>query len=97
MRKITSVILTVCFIVLLITVAFMAGPKHQEGMRRGGPPVASANAEMRHSAKPPHGAFFPKELHELAGYTFLVFGIVHIVINGKCLLSYVRVRNQDNR
>ncbi len=95
MRKITSVILTVCFIVLLITVAFMSGPKHQEGMRRGGPPVASANAEMRHSAKSPHGnrGFFPKELHELAGYTFLVFGIVHIVINGKCLLSYVGFRN----
>lgn len=96
MRKVTSVVLAVCFILILVTVIPMAtrdkhhgGPERERfaSAHRGGGPVGG---EM-----PPHGEhgeIFPRVIHEWAGYTFLVFGAIHVCLNRKCLFSYMRIK-----
>lgn len=96
MRKVTSIVCSICFVLVLVTVIYTTARKHHEPQRRGRPPVVS-QADGARQFRPPHGkhGFFPKGLHELAGYTFLLFGTVHIIYNGKCLLSYVGIRRRQ--
>ena len=99
MRKATSILLAISFVTLFVTVIFMSGPKHPEGLHRGGPQVASVNRNIDSDAgQLPPGRiehhFFPKQLHEIAGYAVIALGIVHLFYNGKSLLSYIGINRR---
>ncbi len=104
MKKVISVILAICFIALLITVIPMASGGDHHGPPGGrmppqfsnNPTGAPAGDAIAMPMPPPegHGDFFPRKLHEIAGYSILFLGILHILYNGKCLLSYLGVKKR---
>ena len=95
-RKITAIMLAICFLVLLITAISMTWFDQPLRLRLGGPPFESSSGGFRHGAEPPRGGhgFFPRELHHMAGYGLLIFGAIHIGLNRRCLLSYVGIGRQ---
>ena len=104
MKKVISVILAISFIALLITVISMSTGGEHHGPPGGQmPPQFSDNAtdaptgDAVAKAMPPpegRGDFYPRKLHEIAGYSILFLGILHILYNGKCLLSYVGIKRR---
>ena len=98
MRKFVSVVIAVSFLALLVTTSVMTMGGHGEGERRGGPPIATASGgpAERGPHRGEHG-FFPMGLHQLAGFSLLLFGCFHVVYNGKPLMSYVGLRKRASR
>lgn len=95
MRKASSIVIAVTFVVVLVTAVFMMGEDHHEGPRMRGPHARFASAE-RPQAEQRRGEeqIFAKHLHEVAGVVFLVFGIVHVVYNHRPLLAHFGVRRR---
>ncbi len=93
MRKLTSIVLVTCLILIATTVVAMefrmgGGPPRMQriGVEDGAPAIMM----------PPGGhSFFPKELHEIVGYTFLTAGLIHFVLNFQIILSYLGLRRQS--
>ena len=92
MRKITSIILTIAFIIVSVSGVQMAVvPKPQniqqqmQGNHDGGKSMAKGSMP-----------FYPKKAHEWVGYLFIGAGLVHIVLNRKPMLSYLRFRKSSN-
>lgn len=97
-RKIVSIILAISFIVLIITVIPMSrGGRHREqfGKQRSVSVQQNVSGE-RNTAAPrsEHSSFFPVKLHKIAGYIFIVFGLVHVFYNGRSLLSYIGIKRR---
>ena len=38
--------------------------------------------------------FYPKKMHEWAGYLFIGAGVIHLVLNQKFMLSYLRFKRE---
>ncbi|CUH95124.1 hypothetical protein P22_1193 [Propionispora sp. 2/2-37] len=91
MRRITSIILTITFIVLAVSGVQMAViPKspnaHQQVANNSGGDQVMARREM---------PFYPKKAHEWAGYLFIGAGLVHIGLNRKSMLSHFGFKNSS--
>jgi hypothetical protein len=107
MRRVTSVVLALSFILLAVTGLSMMlrhgpgaghGPPSMAGEGRGLGPRGPAERGPQFRAAGPPGEhrepLFPSQLHELGALVMLVAGIVHIVLNWKALLSHVGVRRR---
>lgn len=98
MRKVTSVVLAVCFVLILVTVIPMATRDKHHGGRKIGRFAAAQRGMGPHGGEMPphgeHGDIFPRVIHEWAGYTFLVFGAIHVYLNRKCLFSYMGIKQR---
>ena len=93
MREAVSVVLAVAFVTLLVTVLAMESRSGGERERRpDGPPAVTERADEAERGGHQEPGFFPRKLHELAGFTVLIFGVVHVLYNGRRLLSYVGIR-----
>lgn len=87
MRKIASVILLVTFIILSVSGVQMATvPKPQAVQRPAGSPDTDKSTAKREMP------FYPKRAHEVAGYLFIGAGAVHLILNKRAMLSYLRIK-----
>jgi quinol-cytochrome oxidoreductase complex cytochrome b subunit len=95
MRRITSIILTLAFIVVAITGVQL---DFSHASKTGGkPPVMQSNVEgnsvgdsiptVAHQA-----SFYPKAAHKWAGYLFIVAGFMHLGLNIGPMRSYLGLR-----
>ncbi|WP_346355608.1 DUF4405 domain-containing protein [Azotosporobacter soli] len=96
MRKITSIILALAFILVSITGIQLTGGK---------PPasaatvqiqsVASAAPNSENAAAPVRQkSFYPKVAHEWGGYLFILAGAVHLGLNWRPMRSYLQPKKQ---
>lgn len=86
MRKITSIVLVVAFVILSVSGLQMAGVHKSENVHHQLSADHSGDKSMARERMP----FYPKKAHEWAGYLFIGAGLVHIVLNKKTMLSYLR-------
>ncbi|MEN6545716.1 MAG: DUF4405 domain-containing protein [Armatimonadia bacterium] len=97
MRRVTSIVLTVSFILVSFTGLQMAfGPRHAPPPGQGervAADVDGGGAETRAPEGPPrHPSIFPKLLHEWLGYLLVLSGVMHIVLNWRPLLCHFGLR-----
>lgn len=86
MRRITSIILTITFLVLSasgLQMSFGTKPQNLSQQPAGNPnsAISTVKREM---------PIYPKKAHEWAGYLFIAGGLVHLVLNRRPMLSYLR-------
>lgn len=94
MRKITSIILAITFVIVSVTGIQMA-----MGSTNKRPAIKSqitesnaiASSDVNVSRKAP--SFYPKKAHEWVGYIFIIAGITHIVFNFRPMVSYIKKRS----
>ena len=95
MRKITSIILALAFIIVALTGVQMDF-SHSGGDRSKPPAVQSMdngnNIAVKASNVPRQVSFYPKVAHEWAGYLFIIAGLMHLLLNIKPMQSYLRIR-----
>lgn len=83
-RKIASITLAVAFILLSITgLQLSLGPK---------PAKNPIQIEQQQAPVKQEKSFYPKELHEWAGYAFIAAGTVHLALNAKPLMNYLKIK-----
>jgi hypothetical protein len=96
MRRFTSLVLLVLFVLLAVTGVWMARDHH--GPRLGPPAVtATASPESGAGAAGPGyrgPPFFPKRLHEAAGFALILAALLHLIFNYRTLLSHCGLRQQ---
>lgn len=84
-RKIASITLAVAFILLSVT-----------GLQLSlGPKPAKNPVQIEQQQQVPvkqEKSFYPKELHEWAGYAFIAAGTVHLVLNARPLMNYLKIK-----
>jgi len=86
-RKYTSIILLVTFIILSVTGIQMdmthaiSGPHGPHGTEGG-----NNSPVIKESPAQPEDGFYPKRLHELMGYIFIIAALVHLKFNYKTLI-----------
>jgi hypothetical protein len=95
MRKITSIILALAFILVAVTGVQMALP--HGGDVKDKPAIIQSSENEKNSAvsvsrAPRQASFYPKAAHEWAGYVFIVAGCMHLVFNIKPMQSYLGMR-----
>jgi len=90
MRRITSIILAVAFIIVSVSgleMSLMPKPKNVQQQivanSEGNKPVATTGMP-----------FYPKKAHEWIGYLFIGAGLVHVVLNKKAMLSYLKPKKE---
>jgi len=87
MRKYTSLILALAFIIVSVTGL-------QMDMGGGGKPPQVKTIESNVSASevnvPRQSSFYPKKAHEVAGYIFIIAGVAHLFLNKNPMLSYIK-------
>jgi len=98
MRKFTSIILALAFILVSITgVQMTDGGGHGLGDNGKYPAVQSQpvgnNIAANSSAEPRQKSFYPKAAHEWGGYIFIIAGLVHLGLNLKPMKSYLRIKS----
>lgn len=90
MRKTTSLILVLAFILVSITGVQMTGGS-------GHAPVSTVQAQSADTAadapkqlRPK--SFYPKVAHEWGGYLFIIAGLTHLGLNLRPMRSYLRIK-----
>lgn len=97
MRKFTSIILALTFILVSITgVQMTGGGGHgSEGSKTpvvqsqsaGTTPVVNSSQTVRQKS------FYPKVAHEWGGYLFILAGLVHLGLNFRPMKSYLKIKS----
>ena len=100
MRRATSVVLTLSFVLVSLT-----GLQMGLGSHHGPPPgvsprlaadadgVGGEEGQMRTPGGPPgHPPIYPKLLHEWLGYLLALSGVMHVVLNWRPLLCHFGLR-----
>jgi len=93
MRRITSVLLFVSFIVIAITGLWMVFSHHGPPKRipsqtpslSGDTVPQSEKKTAPERRRPP---FFPRVLHEWSGYIMMVLTLIHLVFNYRMMLAH---------
>lgn len=96
MRRFISLTLLITYLVVSITGIQLVLP-HDKG---GKPPAIStsiaaessapsSSAKAAEKSTPP---FYPKRMHEWAGYLFIVAGLAHLYLNRRPLKNYLQKR-----
>lgn len=87
MRRIISIVLAIAFVVVSITgIHMVVVPKPQNVHQQ-----AVSNPVGDKSIIRGQIPFYPKKAHEWAGYLFIGAGVVHIVLNKRPMLSYLKI------
>ncbi len=107
MRRVTSILLALSFILLAVTGLSMMlrhgpaaghGPPPLAGEGRGldPPERAERGPQFRAAGRPGEHRepLFPSRFHELGAVVMLVAGIVHVALNWKPLLCHIGVRRR---
>lgn len=84
MRRLTSLILAIAFVILAVSGIQMAGPQTIQPQGQVQSKVGGDKATAARE-KP----FYPKEAHELAGFVFIGAGLVHVGLNRRAMLAYL--------
>lgn len=90
MRRITSIILTLAFIIVSVSGVQMAVVPKTQNFRQQVLSNLDGDKSMAKGEK--ERPFYPKEAHEWAGYLFIGAGLVHIGFNRKPMLSYFKLK-----
>ncbi len=91
MRKITSIVLAVAFVIVSVSgIQMIVTPKPQNFQQQ----IAASYDGNKAKAEIP---FYPKKAHEWAGYLFIGAGLVHVVLNGRPMLSYLGIRKKRTK
>ena len=90
MRRSASIILMIAFIIVSVSGVQMAVTPKPQSIQQQSVGNPDGNKSMAVSAKP----FYPKKAHEWAGYLFIGAGLVHIVLNRRPMLAYLRPRKK---
>jgi hypothetical protein len=85
MRRIISIILAISFVVVLITGIHMSVMPKPQNVYHNNPGVDKSLVKAS-------GSFYPKKAHEWSGYLFIGAGLVHIVLNKRTMLSYLKIK-----
>ncbi|MBP2651902.1 MAG: hypothetical protein H6Q74_2727 [Firmicutes bacterium] len=84
MRKITSIILVITFIIVSVSgVQMVVIPKPQSFHQQ-----MLGNNDGTKSMATEGIPFYPKQAHELAGFLFIGAGLVHFWLNRRPMISY---------
>ena len=86
MRRITSIILAVAFIIVSVSgleMSLMPRPKKVQQQ-------VVANSEGSKPVSTTPMPFYPKKAHEWIGYLFIGAGLVHVDLNKGAMLSYLK-------
>jgi hypothetical protein len=90
MRRITSIILLVTFLAVSVTGLQMTLFKGEGGEQK--PPIIEKSIvdNSTDASVPTHPArsFYPKGVHELTGYIFILAGLLHLGLNIKPMKTY---------
>ncbi|MBP2654857.1 MAG: hypothetical protein H6Q73_2426 [Firmicutes bacterium] len=91
MRRITSIVLLVTFLLVSITGLQMAL------YHGGGKPPAIEKSAVNNSVDTsvparPAQSVYPKGVHELAGYIFIIAGLIHLGLNIKPMKAYFKIK-----
>jgi hypothetical protein len=98
MRRVTSLLLVAIFVLLAVTGVWMAHGHH--GPRPGPPATTTPMSSESDAAAAAAGAvrrappFFPRGLHEGAGYALIVAVPLHLVFNYTRLLNHCGLRKR---
>ncbi|TWH47712.1 DUF4405 domain-containing protein [Sporomusa sp. KB1] len=98
MRRFTSIILALAFILVSITGLQMTGggghgPGNAEKYQTVQSQQAGSNTAGNNSAEPRQKSFYPKVAHEWGGYVFIIAGLVHLGLNLKPMKSYLMIKS----
>ena len=89
MRKLSSIILMLAFLVVSATGVQLANvPKDKSPIVPQPKLVIPSDGQATDNREIP---FYPKKVHEIAGYLFIGAGLVHIGLNRKPLLAYIKL------
>lgn len=86
MRKIASVLLLVTYLVLSVTGIQLVWPRDKSSK----PPIVTTEeaGTVGKITERPKAPFYPKGMHEWAGYIFILAGVAHIYINRRPMKAY---------
>jgi hypothetical protein len=95
MRKMTSLILALAFIIVAVTgvqldLAHGGREKPKQAITQSKVDAASSAASAPRELRQP--SFYPKTAHEWSGYLFIVAGCVHLVLNLRAMKSYLGIK-----
>jgi len=88
MRKVTSIILALAFIIVSVSGVQMAVGSKPQGVQQQIVASPDGNKAMAVKQEKP---FYPKKAHEWFGYLFIGAGVVHVVLNKRPMLSYLKI------
>jgi cytochrome b561 len=89
-RRITSLLLLVVFLVLVITGLIMSSSHGPHGP--GGPSPANLADDRPIGEDRPNSSFNPKEFHEFAGIVMLVLVLIHLALNFSIFMRYIGLK-----
>ena len=87
MRRITSIMLMIAFIIVSVSGVQMAVVPKPQNVQQQMQGNHDGDKSMAIGGMP----FYPKKAHEWVGYLFIGAGLVHIVLNRKLMLSYLGI------
>lgn len=88
MRKVISITLLLTFLLLSISGIQLTVPRD-----RGANPSAAIAKDSGPAARVEEKVsmpFYPKKMHEWAGYIFIFAGFVHVYLNRRPMMAYLR-------
>ncbi|HWP97223.1 MAG TPA: hypothetical protein VN426_10295 [Syntrophomonadaceae bacterium] len=94
MRRITSIILAITFIVVSVTGIQMDNVQDRLKAADNSPMIQQQIVDSNNSGiimiVSAGKLFYPREAHKIAGYLFIITGLVHLKINIRSLLFYLK-------
>lgn len=90
MRKITSIIVAITFVIVSISGIQMVFTSKPQSV----PQQISGNLDGDKSTTMREKPFYPKKAHEWAGFIFIGAGLMHIGFNRRPMLSYLKVKKK---
>jgi hypothetical protein len=87
MRRITSIILMIAFIILSVSGVQMTVVHKPQNIQQQMLGNHDGDKSMARGEMP----FYPKKAHEWVGFLFIGAGLVHIGFNRKLMLSYLGI------
>ncbi|HWR39165.1 MAG TPA: DUF4405 domain-containing protein [Patescibacteria group bacterium] len=94
MRKITSIILALTFVIVSASGVQMAVMPRPQNVSQAS--ISTNTADNNSPAVKRETPLYPKKAHEWAGYLFIGAGLAHVVLNKRPMLYYLKLRKSTN-
>lgn len=92
MRKVTSIILAIAFVIVSVSgVQLALGSKPQSVQQQ----MVSSPEGNKTAAVKQEKPFYPKKAHEWFGYLFIGAGVIHLVLNKRPMLAYLKIEKNS--
>lgn len=91
MRKVTSIILAIAFIIVSVSGLELATGHKPPSVHQQ---MVSSSLGNKTAVVKQEQPFYPKKAHEWFGYLFIGAGVVHIVLNKRPMLSYLKTKRK---